>query len=174
MADEIIIVDYNPLWSEMAQQEKERLMAKFGSQIIAIEHIGSTAVPGLSAKPVIDLFAGVKSMDIADTLLDPLHQLGYESPPPFNSSALNKTFEDRRFLRRLNEYGVRTHHLHLVLYQGDHWVKTLKFRDQLRAYPELAAEYASLKKELAERFRNNREAYVDAKTAFVQRVLQQA
>lgn len=121
MADEVIILAANPAWPKLFEQEKTRLMATLGSKI-AIEHFGSTAVPGLAAKPVIDILGGVRSMEVADSLLGPVCALGYETSPEFNA-----TLPDRRFLRRCAG-DVRTHHLHLVVLGGEQWQHRLRFR----------------------------------------------
>ena len=147
------------------EQERAALLAALGGRFVAIEHIGSTAVPGLDAKPVIDLLGGVRSMAEADALLAPLCALGWDTSPEFNA-----TLPDRRFLLRWPG-GVRTHHLHLVVHGGEAWHARIRFRDRLRVDPALAAEYARLKHALAASHRENREAYTNAKTEFITQVL---
>lgn len=161
MADEIKIAPANPIWPELFEIEKAHLLAALGSHFLAIEHFGSTAIPGLDAKPIIDMLGGVRSMAEADALLEPLCQLGWDTSPEFNA-----TLSDRRFLLRWPE-GIRTHHLHLVVYGGEQWQQRLKFRDCLRANPALAQQYQKLKYELAVEHRDDREAYTDAKSDFV-------
>ncbi len=165
MADEIYLIPWDPAWPEHFEQERSHLLTALGSRLVAVEHIGSTAVPGLDAKPVIDLLGGVRSMAEADELLAPLVALGWDT-----SSEFNATLPDRRFLLRWPG-GVRTHHLHLVVHGGEAWLARLRFRDQLRADPTLAGEYARLKHALAHAHRADREAYTDAKGAFIARVL---
>jgi GrpB-like predicted nucleotidyltransferase (UPF0157 family) len=115
MADEIIIQPTNPAWPELFNAEKAHLLAALRSQFIAIEHFGSTAIPGLNAKPIIDMLGGVRSMADADALLEPLCQLGWDTSAQFNA-----TLSDQRFLLRWPQ-GVRTYHLHLVVYGGEVW-----------------------------------------------------
>ena len=122
---------------------RDRLVDLFPDQFLDVQHFGSTAVPGMPAKPIIDLLAGVGSMAIADSLVEPLLKSGYTTSAEFNS-----TLNDRRWFMRWAE-GRRTHHLHLVVLGGSEWRRRLRFRDLLRADPELAHRYALLKKELA-------------------------
>ncbi len=166
MSDEVIITAADPRWPEQFEQEKARLLAALGPWFVAIEHFGSTSVNGLAAKPIIDMLAAVRSMTDADQLLVPLCGLGYDTSPEFNA-----TIGNRRFLLRRDQ-GVRTHHLHLVVYgDPEEWDTPLRFRDRLRAHAEVAARYEALKRDLAVRFRDNREAYTAAKHEFVLSVL---
>ena len=166
MTDNITLEPANPDWPRLFEEEKARLLADFGSRFIAIEHSGSTAVTGLDAKPVIDILGGVASMDEADALLEPLCAAGWDTSPEFNA-----TLPDRRFLLRWPE-GVRTHHLHLVVYGGEPWQAILAFRDRLRSHPEIAESYQELKYNLAVTHKTDRFAYTEAKTAFISSVLE--
>jgi len=134
----------------------------------AVEHVGSTAVPGLDAKPVIDLLVGVQDVGSAGCCIRPLAEIGYsywtENPNP-----------DRMlFVKFTADRTSRTHNLHVVEVGGDLWDDRLLFRDHLRAHPEAADEYARLQHDLAERFRDDREAYTEAKTDFVLATLEHA
>jgi GrpB-like predicted nucleotidyltransferase (UPF0157 family) len=126
-----------------------------------IHHIGSTAVPGLAAKPVIDLMALVANLDEPS---DRLVAAGYEYP-----AAYNETLRDRRWLCRPSA-AHRTHHLHLVA-DADVLARHLRFRDRLRASPELRDDYTQLKLSLAARHPDDREGYTDAKAAFIERAI---
>lgn len=148
-------------WAGRFVEERDRLLDLLPGHFNAIEHIGSTAVPGLAAKPVIDILAGVGTIDAADALLDALCSNGYDT-----SVGYNATLPDRRWLMR-QASGRRTHHLHLVVFGGETWVGWLQFRDLLRADPALAARYQQLKLELAGQHRHDREAYTRAKSAFI-------
>ncbi len=161
MTDDIILEPAHPEWPELFEREKARLLAAFGPRFIALEHIGSTAVHGLDAKPVIDMLGGVASIAAADALLEPLCTVGWDTSPEFNA-----TLSDRRFLLRWPE-GVRTHHLHLVVYGGEPWRSMLGFRERLRSHPELAERYRKLKIELVAAHKTDRFAYTEAKTAFI-------
>ena len=154
--------DHNASWAQMFAMEKSRLLSLLPNTFLDIQHIGSTAVPGLPAKPIIDILAGVKSMAIAQSLAAPLCSSGYTT-----SAEFNQTLSDRQwFMRWAN--GHRTHHLHVVVHDGQTWHE--RFRDALLASSELAAQYTLLKRRLAEEHATDREAYTHAKTEFVRAI----
>jgi len=159
--EEVALSAHEPAWARAFELERTRLHALLPGVFLAIEHIGSTAVPGLVAKPVIDLMAAVESLDGVDALIDRLCANGYTTSREFNA-----TLSDRKWLMRWRD-GRRTHHLHIVVRDGPAWHDRLAFRDALRRDPALADRYARLKTELAVRHRADREAYTDAKTPFV-------
>ena len=161
----VTLQPYDPRWPGLFAAERDRLLLlapQLPARLVDIQHIGSTAVPGLVAKPVIDMLAGVESMVAAEALLAPLCANGYTTSMEFNAS-----LRDRKWLMRWAD-GRRTHHLHIVVHSGAVWAGRLRFRDALRADPALAARYAALKAELAAKHPRDREAYTDAKSAFVQ------
>jgi GrpB-like predicted nucleotidyltransferase (UPF0157 family) len=160
------LVPYDPSWPQLFDLEKSRLQAICSGAFLGIEHIGSTAVPTLSAKPVIDLMAGVHSLAQADEVLPFLCENGYTTSAQFNA-----TLVDHRWLMRHSE-GYRTHHLHLLIFEGSEWLKRLMFRDALRKSPEIRFRYEKLKLELAKSFGLDREAYTAMKTNFVRETLQ--
>ncbi len=151
------VVDYDPAWPAIFEAERERLALLLEG--VEIHHFGSTAVPGLAAKPVIDMIALVGDLDAPIRAL--VADAGYQFPAAFNA-----TLGHRRFLCYPTA-AYRTHHLHLVDDRGE-LERRLRFRDRLRAEPMLTAEYTTLKRELAERYRNDREAYTEAKAAFIE------
>ena len=164
ITEEVAIVPYNPLWPQMFEEEKQAIEAALGDRVTAIHHIGSTAIPGLAAKPVIDIMLVVPQLEDAIECISPLSDLGYV----FIDYPQNT---DRRFFRK----GVpRTHHVHIVAQGNAELIDHLAFRDALRADPQWRAEYAALKYDLAKRHRNDRAQYSDSKTDFVQRVLSTA
>jgi GrpB-like predicted nucleotidyltransferase (UPF0157 family) len=150
------IVEYDPAWPALYATERERLVPLLGSA--EIHHFGSTAVPGLAAKPVIDMIALVRDLDVPIAAL--VSSAGYEFPTAFNA-----TLTHRRFLCYPTA-SFRTHHLHLVD-RREELERRLRFRDRLRADGVLAQEYATLKRTLAERHRDDREAYTEAKAVFI-------
>jgi len=159
--EEVALVPYDPQWPSLFEAERNRLVRLFPTQFVDIQHFGSTAIPGMPAKPVIDLLAGVESMAIADSLVEPLLNSSYTTSAEFNA-----TLVDRRwFMRWAN--GRRTHHLHIVVHGGAEWRRRLRFRDMLRTDAELAHRYALLKGELAAQHSVDREAYTCAKSEFV-------
>jgi GrpB-like predicted nucleotidyltransferase (UPF0157 family) len=131
-------------------------------QVAAIEHIGSTAVPGLCAKPVVDVMVGVDSLEASRPAISLLSSAGYQY-------CEYRADEMHWFCKPSFEF--RTHHVHVVPHGSQVWSARLKFRDALRTQPALAAEYAALKRELAARFEFDRDGYTDAKGPFIQRAL---
>lgn len=161
----IHLVAYDPNWPLSFAAERERLLSEFPQQLRAVEHIGSTSIPGMRAKPIVDILAGVDSMVEADSLFELVLENGYTT-----SRAFNEMVPDRRWLMRSSS-GRRTHHLHLVVFGGSTWRKQVLFRDRLRSNVFLAQSYSQLKSELAIRFKHDREAYTDAKSEFIASVL---
>ena len=165
IVEDVRLAAHDSRWAEQFVTERDRLLEILPGHFTAIEHIGSTSVPQLSAKPIIDILAGVFTLTDADALLEPLCQHGYETSAEFNA-----TLEDRRWLMR-HAFGRRTHHLHLVVFGGEQWLRHLQFRDLLRTDSAIAARYSRLKQQLAEQYRHDREAYTVAKSAFIEATL---
>jgi GrpB-like predicted nucleotidyltransferase (UPF0157 family) len=151
----ILVADYDPRWPAAFAAERERIAAALGE--VAIEHIGSTAVPGLPAKGIIDIAVGLPADADADACVAALAAVGYRREPAGD-------FEGRVFLRR------PAHHLSLTARGSAYWIEHLAFRDALRADPELARRYGGLKRRLAEEHADT-EAYTRAKTALVREAL---
>jgi GrpB-like predicted nucleotidyltransferase (UPF0157 family) len=150
------IVAYDPAWPALFEAERERLVPLLGGA--ELHHFGSTAVPGLAAKPILDMIALVDDMDAPIAAL--VQRAGYQYPEAYNA-----TLTRRRFLCYPTP-SARTHHLHLVEDPAE-LERRLGFRDRLRADPTLAGEYEALKRALAERYREDREAYTEAKAPFI-------
>ena len=163
----IEIVPYDPRWPREFEAERDRIRAAFGPRAIRIDHNGSTAVPGLAAKPVIDIQVSVEPLHPVDAHAPLLDGLGYVHPPHAGNDPCP-------FFHRPAVW-PHTHHVHLVEAGGDEEWRTLAFRDYLRAHAETGREYEALKRRLAVEHRGgdaaSREAYATAKTAFVERVL---
>lgn len=166
--EEVKLCPCDPAWPQAYVTERDRLLSVLPGVFIDVQHIGSTAVPGLVAKPIIDILAGVASMAVAESVMAPLCASGYTT-----SAEFNQTLSDRKWLMRWAE-GRRTHHLHVVVHGGQAWHERLRFRDALRVSVDLAARYAELKADAARRHPVDREAYTEAKTEFIRRVLAQA
>jgi len=162
------IVDYNPLWPEQYEREKARVLEAIPEWVVAMEHVGSTAVPGLSAKPIIDIMIGMARLSDAEATFEPLRQLGYDYRPEFEI-----LIPERRFFRK-GPAEARTHHVHMVERDSAFWHDHLLFRDYLRSHPNVAKDYEALKRNLAARLGKERQAYTDAKTPFIQGILRQA
>jgi GrpB-like predicted nucleotidyltransferase (UPF0157 family) len=167
--DEVLLEKYNPLWPEMYEAEIARVRQVLPpGLVLAAEHFGSTAIPGLLAKPVIDILVAVRSLDEARRLaVAPMETLDY-------AYWADNPRDDRMFfVRGLPPAPSRTHHVHLTELGGAMWSR-LVFRDYLRAHADEAARYAALKIELAARHHTDREAYTEAKTGYVDSVLAKA
>jgi GrpB-like predicted nucleotidyltransferase (UPF0157 family) len=159
------VVDYDPDWPQRFAEEREALEAAIGDWAVGgIHHIGSTAVPELEAKPVIDILVGVEDLRTSLACFSPLAKLEYVYAP-----YLTKTMH--WFCKP--GPAQRTHHLHLVPVDSARFREELTFRNQLRSQPELAAVYAALKRELANRYECDREAYTEAKSEFIRNALDQ-
>jgi GrpB-like predicted nucleotidyltransferase (UPF0157 family) len=159
----IILVPADPAWPRRFELEREALEKAIGGWVEGgVHHVGSTAVPRLEAKPVIDILVGVRDLETARACFGSLADLGY-----LYASYLPA--EMHWFLKP--SPARRTHHLHLVPASARRYRDELAFRDHLRADPQLAADYAALKRRLAGRYRNDRDAYTEAKGAFIRAAL---
>ena len=160
----VSIVEYRSEWREMFEEEKQLLQAVLCEVSAEVEHIGSTAVNGLAAKPIIDIMIGLPDFSVADKLVLGIEALGYE---------YFKKYEDEMPFRRYfakNSNGIRTHQIHMVAIGSEFWERHLLFRDYLRQNPEIANDYAALKKLLAEREWADVNEYADAKTEFIKNI----
>jgi GrpB-like predicted nucleotidyltransferase (UPF0157 family) len=168
--DYIEIADYDPSWPAMADAEISFLKTIVCLEGSEFEHIGSTAIPGISAKPIIDLMLGVNSLDDARLAIQPLENVGY-------SYWRDNPFKEHFFFVKglpLVEGPRRTHHVHLIRKNSDFWRSQILFRDYLRQHWVDALKYQQLKIRLADRFREDRDGYTNAKTEFVNAILLKA
>jgi len=162
----IEVVDYDPSWPRRYEEERDRIAAALGDAVVAIEHVGGTAVPGLPAKPVIDIMVGVPDIERAGQAVAGLINLGYQYVPELESQ-----LPERRYFRRGTP---ETHHVHMVTMGSDFWEEHVLFRDYLRSNPQAAEEYGKLKRGLANRFRFDRDAYRAGKVPFIDTVVDAA
>lgn len=160
------IEEYNDEWPFYYQVEKRKIEEVMTDKAIAIEHIGSTSVQGLGAKPIIDFMVGVKDLKEVESFIEPLAGIGYEH-------VFHKEFPNRRFFRR-GQWRAGTHHLHIYVYGSEEWNNNILFRDYLKTHPETLKQYNQLKKELAEKYPHDRVAYTNAKHPFIIDVIQKA
>jgi GrpB-like predicted nucleotidyltransferase (UPF0157 family) len=163
----IMVSDYDPAWPATFEQERASLHTALGPLVLTVEHIGSTAVPGLAAKPIIDLQLSVRDLAEARSgCVAPLQALGYAYMPEYEARLPGELF-----FRKGQPW---THHLHVL--QADHprWRRRQLFRDHLRDHLEVAHAYAKLKRDLAAAFDNDMSGYMNAKTAFVAATLAEA
>ena len=156
------IVAYNPAWPRLFEEERRAIAGALAAWIVGpIEHIGSTAIRGLAAKPVIDIMAGVQNLDASRLAIPAAAALGYCYFPYRPDS-------EHWFCKPSPEF--RTHHLHLVPFGSVLWRGALAFRDYVRDHPTTAADYEALKRRLAREFHFDREAYTQAKYPFIERI----
>ena len=160
------IVPHNRSWPGQFESEKALLEPTIGRWVTGgIHHVGSTAVPRLAAKPVIDILVGVRDLPFSRECIGELAKLGYQYAP-------YRVDEMHWFCKP--DPSHRTHHLHLVPTGSPRYRSELAFRDILRVRPDLATEYAELKQRLAAEHRDDRDAYTEAKQDFIARVLAEA
>jgi GrpB-like predicted nucleotidyltransferase (UPF0157 family) len=156
----IEVVDYDPAWPSLFEDERSLLCEALGDVIVVIHHIGSTAVPGLAAKPIIDINLVVTDVNVLDELSDKMEDIGYVAKGEFG-------IPGRRYFQKGGDR--RTHQVH-AFKQGDpNTVRHLAFRDYLRANPKVAEEYAVLKKRIAATCDNDIDRYCHGKDDFVKR-----
>jgi GrpB-like predicted nucleotidyltransferase (UPF0157 family) len=168
--DHVELAEYNPAWPGMFEAEAQLLNRVLPPGfLLRVEHIGSTTVPGIAAKPVIDILAGVQDVETAKAIASPLlapHGYTIWNGNPFTDRIM--------FIKGLPPASVRrTHHLHMALLDGAMW-DTLVFRDLLRANAAERAAYETLKRDLAIRFREDRNGYTAAKSGHIQAAMQRA
>jgi GrpB-like predicted nucleotidyltransferase (UPF0157 family) len=157
----VALAAHNEAWRILFEQEALALHKALTSRVSGIEHIGSTSVPDIQAKPILDLMLGLKTLDDGPGLAGELAELGYEFRPGAGIPG-----------EHVYAKGTpRTHLLHVVAFEGEAWQQKLSFRNALREEPELASAYQELKVGLSNRFPDDRAAYTAGKTDFVRRVV---
>lgn len=159
---------YRPEWPELFARESKILADVFAGTGAAIEHVGSTSVPGLGAKPVIDIMIGVDSLVRAEARVPALAGAGYEYVPEYQAQ-----LPDRRYFRKPFQR-PRTHHLHIVVLGTPFWQEHILFRDYLRDHPDVACQYFELKQTLAAECAINGTDYTESKSPFIAQVLARA
>jgi GrpB-like predicted nucleotidyltransferase (UPF0157 family) len=155
-AEAIVVVDYDPRWPQLFEEESRRVAAALGDAVAAIEHIGSTAVPGLAAKPIVDILAGLRTLELRPGAIEVMEELGYEFLGEHGLAG-------RLFFRKGRP---RSHHVHAVLVGSDLWERHLAFRDYLRANSTEAEAYAEFKLKLVRDVGGDRDGYVDGKEVY--------
>ena len=174
LKEEIVIVPYDSRWPGRFREEETHMRAVLPAQLLGrIEHYGSTAVPGLAAKPIVDMLIEVTDLDATRARIAPiLEAKGYDY-------FWRPTFGDdvppwyAWFIKRDQPRGTRTHHLHMITKAAEfteHW-RALLFRDYLRTHPGIARDYGALKVRLAEEHRHDRIAYTRGKSEFIAEVM---
>ena len=159
MGQHIVVTDYDPLWAKKFAKEALLIRGMMEENCISIYHIGSTAVPGLAAKPIIDIMVVVRSLERVDAVAETFSNIGYEYLGEFGMAG-------RRYLRKGGD--ERTHQIHI--FQADDWNnigRHLAFRDYMRTHEQERNRYARIKKGLAQKFPYDIDSYCDGKEAFV-------
>jgi GrpB-like predicted nucleotidyltransferase (UPF0157 family) len=156
----IAVVPYDLLWPQAYAVACGEIATAMGPDLLETHHIGSTAIPGIHAKPVIDILGVASDLVAVDQRTAQMKSLGYEAMGEFG-------IPGRRYFRRDNAAGQRTHQLHTFQIGSPHIQRHLAFRDFLRAHPDLANEYSQLKRKLAATHSDDLEAYMDGKDAFI-------
>jgi len=159
------VVDSDPRWPEAYEQEAQALHVVLGDELVRSHHIGSTAVPGLAAKPVIDILLEVRDVERLDMLDEAMRAIGYEPRGEFG-------IPGRRYYPKGGDR--RTHHVHAFSVGDPHIDGHLVLRDYLRARPDVAKDYARIKREASARFRYDPGGYVDCKDRTVRCILADA
>jgi len=159
------LLPYSSEWERLFEEEKRLLQSSIGNYAIDVQHVGSTAIPGLEAKPIIDIAVAVQRLqEMGKYIGGPLERLGYEF----------RREEPRSVLFAKGNPSRRTHYLHIVEWKSDSWKNYLLFRDYLRKHKEVADEYSKIKRELAQKFQTNRGAYTEGKAQFIESALRLA
>ncbi|HEV3479338.1 MAG TPA: GrpB family protein [Gaiellaceae bacterium] len=157
-SDLVELVDHDPSWAERYEQEAAKLQPIFDGHVVGMEHVGSTSIPDLCAKPIVDLLVGLRELELTNEQIGGMSELGYlflgEHGLP-----------GRLFFRK----DPRTHHVHVVEHGGEHWERQLTFRDTLRADEEERKRYDAFKRRLAAEG-HPREVYSELKTPFIREV----
>ncbi|MGG2071893.1 GrpB family protein [Lysinibacillus irui] len=162
----VVLSEYDLNWGEQFLYEKRRIQKVIGHALLGIEHIGSTSIKGLKAKPIIDILLGVKSIEEVPELIEALSNIDYEYVPKLE-------LMDRRFFRK-GLWGQGTCHLHVCEYNSKEWNDKCLFRDYLRINPQAAKEYETLKEQLANHFQYDRQTYTKKKGPFIQKIIARA
>jgi GrpB-like predicted nucleotidyltransferase (UPF0157 family) len=158
------LVPYNSKWPELFKQEAEILQAILGSQVKEIQHIGSTAIVGISAKPLIDIAIGIASMSDVQKIIEILENAGYHWRPKFGDISRHIVFAK-------GDETHRTHYIHVLEHNSKDWLDKIFFRDYLNTHPEARDEYEQLKIKFAGAFSDDRAAYTKQKDDFVAKIL---
>jgi GrpB-like predicted nucleotidyltransferase (UPF0157 family) len=161
------VVQHQPQWLDAFEIESHSVSSALGENMVAIHHIGSTAIPHIYAKPIIDLLVEVKDILVVDQHNSAMEKLGYVVMGEFG-------IPDRRFFLKDSAAGIRTHHVHVFAIYSPQIQRHLAFRDYLIAHLEIAQEYSDLKCDLAKQYPQDIQGYMDGKDEFIKTIDQQA
>ena len=161
----VILAEHDHTWSEIAIRTIESLEKIFGECAIDIQHVGSTSIKRIKAKPIIDLAIGIKRLEDVHPFLSQLHENGFIHKPE-NDNEWQVFFSCGDF-----EKDTRTHHIHVVIHNGPEWKNYIKFRDYLNTNYQAAKEYEELKLNLMKKYPNDRNIYTESKADFIRGIL---
>ena len=159
----VIVAPPDPAWPDAFDAASREIVGAMGANLLAVHHIGSTAIPGIWAKPVIDLLPVVRDLARVEEHVAAMRALGYEAMGEFG-------IPGRRYFRREGPNGLRTQNVHAFEHGSQHVARHLAFRDFMRAHPDVARQYSDLKRQLAERYPHDIEGYMDGKDAFIKQM----
>jgi GrpB-like predicted nucleotidyltransferase (UPF0157 family) len=157
------VVPHNPRWRDAFEAEAKHVAAALGDNVVAIHHIGSTAIPNIYAKPVIDLLVEVRDIAEVDVRSSAMESLGYEVMGEYG-------IPGRRYFRKETREGIRTHHIHVFEAASAEVERHLAFRDYMIAHPGEAQRYSELKRKLAEEHPQSIDGYMDGKDGFIKEI----
>ncbi|MBC7933244.1 MAG: GrpB family protein [Rubrivivax sp.] len=157
------VVPHNPQWRAAFEAEAKHVAAALGENVVAIHHIGSTAIPNIYAKPVVDLLVEVTDITEVDGQSSAMESLGYEVMGEYG-------IPGRRYFRKDNREGIRTHHIHAFETGSAEVERHLAFRDYMIAHPGDAQRYSELKRKLAEQHPQSIDGYMDGKDGFIKEI----
>lgn len=160
----VVVVEHDPTWADQAEIEKDRIRTALGELVVAIHHIGSTSIPDIFAKPILDFLLEVKQVELLDDRIATMEGLDYEAMGEYG-------IPRRRYFRKSNHQGIRTHHIHAFTADDVEVHKHLAFRDYLIAHPDQADAYGQLKRTLAAAHPDDIQAYMDGKDPFIKDIL---
>ena len=176
------VVPYDPQWKTAFEAESQQIVKALAKNLVVIHHIGSTAIPHIYAKPVIDFLIEVKDIDLVSEQTPAMVALGYEAMGEygligrryFRKDASAEFSSAACAVRKENPPGIRTHHVHIYEIYSPEIERHLAFRDYMIAHPEEAEQYSQLKQELAQKYPEDIEGYMDGKDEFVKRIERKA
>ncbi|MGK7916754.1 MAG: GrpB family protein [Prochloraceae cyanobacterium] len=158
-------VPHNPEWKRLFEEEKELLQTAIAKDVLDIQHIGSTSIPGIIAKPILDIAVAVANFEAAAVCIKPIENLGYIYMGEYG-------LPGRHYF--IKGDWIRIHNIHMWEIHSQDWKRHILFRDYLIQHPEIAKEYTELKLKLLEEHKGDRDKYQDGKSSFIQWVEQQA
>ena len=167
MMRRVLMVPHDPRWAALYEQEAVLIAEALGDNLVVSHHIGSTSIPLIHAKPCIDMLIEVVDIEEVDRQAGAMEALGYVGMGEFG-------LPGRRFFRKDDAQGDRTHHAHIYGTDSPNWRRHLALRDFMRAHPDLAQEYSNLKQRLAAAHPEDIEAYMDGKDGFIKEMEQRA